>query len=103
MAAEGMVLILVAVRLFAVGVVSSQLRCGSVALGVVVMAVVTWTTRTYVLRGVAVVVVQVASGQRLPLLQPELRLNGFALEARIYAERPAKCVHCCGVSTVASV
>ncbi|QJE72184.1 acetyl/propionyl/methylcrotonyl-CoA carboxylase subunit alpha [Aerophototrophica crusticola] len=33
---------------------------------------------------------RVASGQRLPLLQDELRLNGHAIEVRLYAEDPAK-------------
>ncbi len=33
---------------------------------------------------------RVAAGERLPLLQEELRINGHALEARIYAEDPAK-------------
>ena len=33
---------------------------------------------------------RVASGERLPLSQEQLRINGHALEARIYAEDPAK-------------
>ncbi|CAK0783426.1 hypothetical protein CVIRNUC_006625 [Coccomyxa viridis] len=33
---------------------------------------------------------RVAAGQRLPLLQPQLRLQGHAFEARVYAESPAK-------------
>ena len=30
----------------------------------------------------------VAAGNRLPLLQPEIKRNGHAFEARIYAENP---------------
>ena len=33
---------------------------------------------------------RVASGERLPLLQEQLEINGHALEARIYAEDPGK-------------
>ncbi len=33
---------------------------------------------------------RVAAGERLPLLQDELRLDGHAIEARIYAENPEK-------------
>ena len=33
---------------------------------------------------------RVAAGQRLPLLQHELSLNGHAIEARVYAEDPAR-------------
>ncbi len=33
---------------------------------------------------------RVAAGERLPLLQDELRINGHAIEARIYAENPEK-------------
>ncbi len=33
---------------------------------------------------------RVASGERLPLLQHELRIHGHAIEARIYAENPEK-------------
>ena len=32
--------------------------------------------------------IQVAAGNRLPLLQENLRLEGHAFEARIYAENP---------------
>ena len=32
---------------------------------------------------------RVAAGERLPLSQDEIRLNGHAFEARIYAEEPA--------------
>ena len=31
---------------------------------------------------------QVAAGNRLPLLQDDLKLDGHAFEARIYAENP---------------
>ena len=33
---------------------------------------------------------QVAAGNRLPMLQDELKLRGHAFEARIYAENPSK-------------
>lgn len=33
---------------------------------------------------------EVASGNRLPLLQEDLHLDGHAFEARIYAENPSK-------------
>jgi 3-methylcrotonyl-CoA carboxylase alpha subunit len=33
---------------------------------------------------------RVAFGERLPLAQDEIRLNGHAIEARVYAENPAK-------------
>jgi 3-methylcrotonyl-CoA carboxylase alpha subunit len=33
---------------------------------------------------------KVASGQRLPLTQDQLKINGHAFEARIYAENPRK-------------
>lgn len=32
--------------------------------------------------------IRVAAGERLPLLQSELRLNGHSFEARVYAEEP---------------
>jgi acetyl/propionyl-CoA carboxylase alpha subunit len=31
---------------------------------------------------------RVASGEKLPLKQSELRINGHAMEARLYAENP---------------
>ena len=34
----------------------------------------------------------VAAGHPLPLTQEELSINGHALEARVYAETPNKCV-----------
>jgi 3-methylcrotonyl-CoA carboxylase alpha subunit len=33
---------------------------------------------------------RVASGERLPLAQEDLSINGWAMEARLYAEDPAK-------------
>lgn len=35
---------------------------------------------------------RVASGYPLPLRQEELQINGHAIEARVYAENPRKCV-----------
>ena len=50
--------------------------------------------------GVGIWVGQVAAGQLLPRKQEELHLTGFALEARIYAERPGKYVEALGVFLV---
>lgn len=33
---------------------------------------------------------RIAAGERLPLLQSEIILNGYSFEARIYAEDPDK-------------
>lgn len=34
--------------------------------------------------------VRIAAGEKLPLAQPDVRLHGHAVEARVYAENPAK-------------
>ena len=34
--------------------------------------------------------IRVAAGEALPLRQDEVRLNGWAIEARVYAEEPAR-------------
>ncbi len=38
---------------------------------------------------------RVASGQKLPLAQHDLHINGHSFEARVYAEDPKKCVCVC--------
>ena len=39
---------------------------------------------------------RVAFGEKLPLAQDEIRLNGHAIEARVYAENPQQELHALG-------
>lgn len=38
---------------------------------------------------------KVAAGERLPLVQEDIKLTGHSFEARIYAEDPDRCISYC--------